>query len=128
MDMVAVKIDGNNFPLWEFQFRNFVKGKRLSSVLAGESKRPSVDAMKKQKEDWASSNAQVVTWLLASVDVQTMLSLRHFGTAHDMWRHICDTHSQANTSRIYELETSISSVSQGQRSQNWDFDRKIVAF
>ncbi|CAL1373295.1 unnamed protein product [Linum trigynum] len=114
-DTIATKFDGKNFPLWEFQFRNYIAGRKLTSVLMGESKAPGADSTQQQKDDWAALNAQVVTALLGSLDVQTALSLRRFETAHEMWKHICGTYSQANTSRLYELEMEMASLAQGDR-------------
>ncbi|CAL1400598.1 unnamed protein product [Linum trigynum] len=115
-DTIATKFDGSNFPLWEFQFRNYIAGRKLTSVLMGELKAPGVDATQQQKDDWAALNAQVVTALLGSLDVPTALSLRRFETAREMWRHICGTYSQANTSRLYELELEMAGLAQGDRN------------
>ncbi|CAL1409432.1 unnamed protein product [Linum trigynum] len=115
LDSVSIKFDGKNFPLWEFQFRNFVAGKRLLGVLTGATKAPGVDASDQAQADWAASNAQLITWLVGSVDVATGLSLRRYTTAAEMWAHITRTHSQNSVSRQFELEIEMGRLAQGDR-------------
>ncbi|CAN0874854.1 hypothetical protein LINGRAHAP2_LOCUS10497 [Linum grandiflorum] len=88
---------------------------RLLSILNGKTLKPNTDATAKARDDWAAGNAQLVTWLLASVDSATTLSLRRFASAAEMWKHICDTHSQTNSARQFELENEIALFCQGDR-------------
>ncbi|CAN0919057.1 hypothetical protein LINGRAHAP2_LOCUS31234 [Linum grandiflorum] len=112
-DMVSVRLTGKNFALWEFQYRIFVQGRRLLSILDGSKKKPTDAAPDKDKDDWAANNAQVITWILASMEPVIALSLQKFSTAHDMWKHLNELHSQTNTSRKFELEHDIARLQQG---------------
>ncbi|CAL1376492.1 unnamed protein product [Linum trigynum] len=111
-DAVVARFDGKNFPLWEFQFRTFVQGKRLLPLLLGTRPKPA-ESEAKEFADWEAENAQVITWLVACVDVPTGLSLRRFTTASAMWKHLCTTNCQANASRQFALETAIAGLAQG---------------
>ncbi|CAL1413089.1 unnamed protein product [Linum trigynum] len=82
---MSVRLTGRNFPLWEFQFRIFVQGRRMTGILDGTSSRPADDANDKEKADWETNNALVIFWILSSVDPGIALSLRGFSTTHSMW-------------------------------------------
>ncbi|CAI0551721.1 unnamed protein product [Linum tenue] len=112
-DLVSTKFDGKNFALWKFQFRNLVEGKRLLPILNGTSPKSADTAPEKEKADWATTNAQVVSMLASSVDVPTALGLHQFTTAHAMWTHIFKTYSQANASRQFDLEFVLAKLVQG---------------
>ncbi|CAL1389633.1 unnamed protein product [Linum trigynum] len=113
LDAAAIKFDGTNFTLWEFQFRTMIEGKRLLPILTGKWAKPSADAPDKDRDDWAAANAQVTHWLLAFVHIPTASGLRRFETAHDMWVHLCSVNSQYDASRQFELETQLASLAQG---------------
>ncbi|CAN0906247.1 hypothetical protein LINGRAHAP2_LOCUS24142 [Linum grandiflorum] len=115
LDALPARLDRKKFPLWEFQFRNLAAGKRLLAILLGDTHRPSADASTKNNEDWSACNAQLVSWLLASVDPATALSLHRFTAASEMWKHINDTYSQNNYARQFELEDEIALFNQGDR-------------
>ncbi|CAL1381895.1 unnamed protein product [Linum trigynum] len=113
MDTFTVRFDGKNFALWEFQFRLFVQGRRLSAILDGTAAEPGETATAKVKEDWAVNNAQVMGWILGSVDPSIALSLRSFTTAHAMWSHLTAFHSQSSASRKFDVELDIARLHQG---------------
>ncbi|CAL1380274.1 unnamed protein product [Linum trigynum] len=113
-DAALIRFDGKNFPLWEFQFRTFVQGKRLLPVLLGRKPKPP-ESDEKAFLDWEAENAQVINWLLGAVDVPTGLSLRRFESASDMWKHLVTTNCQANASCQFELELALSGLAQDDR-------------
>ncbi|CAL1359030.1 unnamed protein product [Linum trigynum] len=65
--------------------------------------------------DWHAANAQIIHWLVATVDIPTALSLRRFRTAHEMWSYICTTYSQNTASHQFEMEGEIARLAQGDR-------------
>ncbi|CAL1377844.1 unnamed protein product [Linum trigynum] len=74
----------------------------------GETKVPQAGAPAKDVEDWVASNAQLVMGILAFVDIPMALSLRRFGSAHEMWNYLHTTYSQNTASRQFDLEGEIS--------------------
>ncbi|CAN0840533.1 Retrovirus-related Pol polyprotein from transposon RE1 [Linum grandiflorum] len=115
LDVVSVRFNGKNFALWEFQFRVFVQGRRLLAILDGTSSEPASDATTKIKDDWAANNAQIISWLLSSVESGVALSLRGFTTAHEMWKHLTDLYTQTSASRKFDIEYEIAHLHQGDR-------------
>ncbi|CAL1358011.1 unnamed protein product [Linum trigynum] len=114
LDCVSVRFNGKNFALWELQFRLFVQGRRLSSILDGSKPEPDATASAQEREDWAVHNAQIMVWLLGSMDPSIALSLRGFSTAHAMWKHLSDIHSQVSSSRRFEIEIELARLHQGE--------------
>ncbi|CAL1412722.1 unnamed protein product [Linum trigynum] len=98
-NVVSAKLDGKNFPILKFQFQSYVSDRRLLIILLGQSLLATTINPEKDQDDWAASNAQLVSWLLGLVDVATCLSLHHFAFDHEMWAHIGCLHSQNNASR-----------------------------
>ncbi|CAN0925637.1 Transcription termination factor MTERF5, chloroplastic [Linum grandiflorum] len=115
VDAVSVKFTGKNFALWEFQFRVFVQGRRLLSILDGSTKEPIESATAKVKDDWEANNAQVISWILSSIDPGIALSLRGFTSASATWKHLTDLYTQTNASRKFDIEFEIASLQQGDR-------------
>ncbi|CAN0862518.1 Retrovirus-related Pol polyprotein from transposon TNT 1-94 [Linum grandiflorum] len=112
---VSVKFTGKNFALWEFQFRIFVQGRRLLSILDGSTKEPAEGATTKVKDDWEANNAQVMSWILSSIDPGIALSLRGFTSASAMWKHLTDLYTQTSASRKFNIKFEIVSLQQGDR-------------
>ncbi|CAN0921460.1 hypothetical protein LINGRAHAP2_LOCUS32606 [Linum grandiflorum] len=105
LDQFMARFDGKNFPLWEFQFSNYVRGKRLLPILDGTRKKPNASDAK-EFANWDADNAHVITWIIAYVDASTGLSLRRFETAVEMWTHLRNTYLQADSSRQLRLNTN----------------------
>ncbi|CAL1367505.1 unnamed protein product [Linum trigynum] len=114
-DLVSSRLNGRNFPLWEFQFRVFVEGKRLFPYLDGSAKKPLASADDKEQADWAANNAQVISWLSAAVEPNIALGLRSFATAHEMWTHIFALHSQQSASCQFEVSNALALLHQGDK-------------
>ncbi|KAL5763158.1 hypothetical protein ACOSP7_019422 [Xanthoceras sorbifolium] len=95
-ETISIKFNGRNFALWEFHFRVFVVGKGLSGFLDGSAKE---EGDEKAKSSWKTKNAQVITWVLNSVELDIALSLRSFKTTADIWNHLKGIYSQVNQSR-----------------------------
>ena len=111
-ESISVKFNGTNFALWEFQFRIFVEGKGYSGILDGSQKEEGTTEAKLQ---WKTKNAQVITWILNSVEPEITLSLRSFKTAATMWKHLQGFYSQVDQSRQFQLEYEIANINQEDR-------------
>lgn len=113
-ETLGLKFTGNNYASWEFQFRMFLKGKDLWGHVDGTSARHATDA--KEQTQWERFDAQIISWILASIESHMVNSLRSFGTAKQMWDHLKRIYHQDNTARRFQLELEINNFSQGNLS------------
>ena len=107
---VLIRFNGKNYSAWAFHFKIFVKGKDLWGH---------IDAPDKDKDEhskWEVKDAQIMTWILGSVESNIILNLRPFKTAAEMWNYLKKLYSQHNTARRFQLEHELASLQQGSLS------------
>lgn len=109
----CVRFTGKNYAAWEFQFKMFVKGKGLWGHVDGTSTAPADNAA---LTAWQTKDAQIITWILASVDPQMINNLRSFSTAKDMWDYLKRVYNQDNAAKRFQLELDIATYRQGSLS------------
>ena len=63
-------------------------------------------------EDWQSCNTMVLSWLINSMHVDVSSSIMYCETAREMWLELKHLFSQGNGSKIYNLQSGISHISQ----------------
>lgn len=84
-DAFLVRLSGKNYSAWAFHFQIFVKGKDLWGHIDGNTPIPTLDKDKdKEKTDrakWEVKDAQIMAWILSSVESNIVLNLRPFKTA-----------------------------------------------
>ncbi|KAF2285120.1 hypothetical protein GH714_037968 [Hevea brasiliensis] len=73
-----VRFTGKNYSAWEFQFQLFVTGKELWGHVDGSDPAPTDS---KELLQWNVKDAQVMTWILGSVDPLIVPNLRPYNTA-----------------------------------------------
>ena len=110
---LAIKFTGKNYATWEFQFRIFLKGKKLWSDIDGFSTAPENE---KELTKWVANDARIISWILASFEAHMVNNLRSFNTAKDMWDYLKRIYHQDNTVKRFQLQLEISSYSQGNLS------------
>ena len=81
LESFPIKFTGKNYCAWEFQFKLFVKGKELRGHIDGSNPAPH-DA--KALSKWEIKDAQVMTWILSSVEPHLVLNLRPYKTVAAM--------------------------------------------
>lgn len=111
--ILAIRFTGKNYATWAFQFKMFLKGKELWGHLDGSSPAP-IDS--NDLRQWEAKDAQIVSWILGSIEVHMVNNLRSFGTAKDMWEYLQRVYNQNNTARRFQLELDMSHYSQGNLS------------
>ncbi|XP_057430091.1 uncharacterized protein LOC130723151 [Lotus japonicus] len=109
----CVRFTGKNYGAWEFQFQMFVKGKGLWDDHVAQSTAP---AEKTALAAWQTKDAQVITWILASVEPHMINNLRAFSTAKDMWDYLKRIYNQDNVAKRFQLELDIANYRQGNLS------------
>jgi len=109
-DNLCVHFNGTNYSAWEFQFRMYVKGERLWGHLDDVSKAPTE---KVALEEWETKDAQIITWILSSIDPQMINNLRSFSTTKEMWNYLKCIYNQDNAAKRFQLELEITNYKQG---------------
>ena len=84
-DSFLVRFNGKNYSAREFQFKLFVKGKDLWGHIDGKKPAPTSpeDLAKREIKD-----AQIMTWILSSVEAHFILNLRPYKIAKEMWDYL----------------------------------------
>jgi len=113
VDTFLVRFNGKNYAAWEFQFKLFVKGKELWGHIDGKIPAPT-DATDLAK--WESKDAQIMTWILSSVEPNFILNLRPYNTAKDIWDYLKKVYHPANAAQRFQLEYEMANFTQGSLS------------
>ncbi|KAL3531299.1 hypothetical protein ACH5RR_010621 [Cinchona calisaya] len=62
---------------------------------------PDKDKEKDEHAKWEVKDAQIMAWILGSVDPNIILNLQPFKTAAEMWNYLKKLYSQHNTARRF---------------------------
>lgn len=109
-DALLIRFNGKNYSAWAFHFRIFVKSKDLWGPA------PREDKDKDELAKWEVKDAQIMAWILGSVESNIILNLRPFKTAAEMWNYLKNLYSQHNTARRFQLEHELATLQQGSLS------------
>ena len=82
----------------------FVKGKGLWDDHVHKSTAPTDNTA---LAAWQTKDAQVITWILASVESHMINNLRAFSTAKDMLDYLKRIYNQDNIAKRFQLELDI---------------------
>ncbi|KAG8385238.1 hypothetical protein BUALT_Bualt03G0021300 [Buddleja alternifolia] len=115
-EQFCVRFNGKNYSAWEFQFQIFVKGKELWGHLDGTN--PTLDREKEKEKyvKWEVKDAQIMSWILGSVDPSILLNLKPYKTSRQMWEYLKKVYNQTNTARRFQLELELGLLVQGNMS------------
>jgi len=107
-----IRFNGLNYSAWAFHFKIFVKGKELWGHVDGSN--PAPDKIKDidQHAKWEVKDAQVMAWILRSIEPNIILNLRSSQIAAQMWTYLKKIYSQQNTARRFQLEHELSTLQQ----------------
>lgn len=115
-DAFLIRFNGTNYSAWAFHFEIFVKGKDLWGHVDGRKPAPDKDIDQDGHAKWEVKDAQIMAWILGSVESNFILNLRPFKTAAGMWNHLKKLYSQTNTARRFQLEHELANLQQGSLS------------
>ncbi|RDX97521.1 hypothetical protein CR513_19702, partial [Mucuna pruriens] len=62
---------------------------------------------------WETRDAQIISWILASIEPQMVSNLRFFSTAKDMWDYLNTIYNQNHVAKRFQLELDIANCQQG---------------
>nr|KYP60095.1 Retrovirus-related Pol polyprotein from transposon TNT 1-94 [Cajanus cajan] len=91
----------------------FVKGKGMWGHIDGSSTVPTDNAA---LTAWETKDAQVISWILGSIEPQLVNNLRSFSTAKAMWDYLKQLYNQDNAAKRFQLELDIANYKQGDMS------------
>ncbi|KAF8395110.1 hypothetical protein HHK36_019051 [Tetracentron sinense] len=111
-DPFLVRFNGKNYSAWAFHFKIFVKGKDLWGHVDGSNPAPDKNKDKDQPAKWEVKDAQIMAWILGSVESNIILNLRPSKTAAEMWTYLKKLYSQHNTARWFQLEYDLANLQQ----------------
>ncbi|XP_031129028.1 uncharacterized protein LOC116030826 [Ipomoea triloba] len=109
-----VRFNGKNYSAWAFPFELFVKGKELWSHISDSA--PDKEKEKEKYAKWEVKDAQIMSWILGSVEPSILLSLKPYKTSRGMWDYLKNVYNQSNSARRFQLELELSQLSQGSMS------------
>ena len=92
----------------------YLKGKNLWSHVDGSDKgdsgaesSASAASAASAKAVWATKDAQIMSWILGSVEPNLILELRPHKSAKAMWDYLTLVYNQDNNARRFQLELGI---------------------
>ena len=95
-----VRFNGKNYSAWSFQFEILVKGKELWGFVDGTESAP--DSKEKEKlAKWKVKDAQIMSWILGSMEPSMILNLRPYKSSKDMWGYLKKVYNQSNAARRF---------------------------
>ncbi|KAG6760449.1 hypothetical protein POTOM_036971 [Populus tomentosa] len=105
-----------NYSAWAFQFQIFVKGKELWGHIAGTIPAPDSEQEKEKYVKWEVKDAQIMSWILGSMEHSMLLNLKPYKSSREMWDYLKKVYNQSNTARRFQLELELGQLSQGSMS------------
>nr|GMD03745.1 Retrovirus-related Pol polyprotein from transposon TNT 1-94 [Ipomoea batatas] len=111
-----VRLNGKNYSAWAFQFELFVKGKELWSHINGSDSAPDKEKEKEKYAKWEVKDAQIMSWILGSVEPSILINLKPYKTSRGMWDYLKKVYIQNNSARRFQLELELGQLSQGSMS------------
>lgn len=112
-----LKLTGHNYLAWSKAVELFVMGRGKDDYLYGHMQIPSsTDPLFRQ---WKTENAMIMSWLISSMTPEIAHNFILYTTAADIWKAAKELYSQTdNVAEIYELETQVNEIKQGEQSVN----------
>ena len=107
-----VRFNGKNYSAWSFQFEILVKGKELWGYVDGTIVAPDTKE-KEQLAKWKVKDAQLMSWILGSMEPSMILNLRPYKSSKDMWGYLKKVYNQSNAARRFQLELELGLLTQG---------------
>lgn len=100
-EVLLVRLNGKNYSAWAFHFEIFVTGKDSWGHVDGNTPAPDKNKDKVAHAKWIVKDAQVMPWVLGSVDPNIVLNLRPCKTAATMWNYLKKVYNKNNAARRF---------------------------
>ncbi|XP_012833154.1 PREDICTED: uncharacterized protein LOC105954028 [Erythranthe guttata] len=113
--LVPTKLNGSNYPSWSKSMIHALTAKNKISFIDGSIEPPS-EKNPTQYALWNQCNSMILSWFTHSVEPDLAKGVVHAKTARQVWEDFRDQFSQKNAPAIYQIQKSLSSLSQGTMS------------
>ncbi|KAJ3662741.1 hypothetical protein Zmor_007072 [Zophobas morio] len=104
MDKFAIaKFNGNDFAVWKFQMRAYLRYHELLDVVEGMKARPDSGGTSKEQEDWDRKDEKAQFALSCALETNVVRHIMNMKTAAEMWTRLVTIYEQKNKTSIHIL-------------------------
>ncbi|XP_004298166.1 PREDICTED: uncharacterized protein LOC101305751 [Fragaria vesca subsp. vesca] len=114
--LISKPLNGDNFSGWKRAMVRALNSKKKLGFVNGSIKAPSETADPNGYAIWSRCNDMVHSWIVNSCDPEIAESVTYYPTAYEVWEDLHERFSQANATRIFEIQRDINSLRQEQLS------------
>ncbi|KAM6557548.1 hypothetical protein CsatB_004567 [Cannabis sativa] len=112
--LVSTVLTGTNYQAWKRGITMALIAKNKIAFINGSLPRP--ETGNSSLNSWLRCNNMVMSWLVNSVSPEIAQSIMYFDLATDMWNDLADRFNEGNGPRIFQLQTQLTRLQQGDLS------------
>uniref|UniRef100_A0A2N9HI29 Retrotransposon Copia-like N-terminal domain-containing protein n=1 Tax=Fagus sylvatica TaxID=28930 RepID=A0A2N9HI29_FAGSY len=113
--LVSQPLVGDNYHTWSRSMVMALTAKNKVGFVNGLIEQPKDESLPAYNA-WVCCNTMVISWLLNSLSKEIASSVIYANTAREIWEDLKERFAQGNGPRIFEIQKSISTLSQDQSS------------
>jgi hypothetical protein len=113
--LVSQPLVGDNYHTWSRSMVMALTAKNKVGFVNGLIEQPKDESLPAYNA-WVRCNTMVISWLLNSLSKEIASSVIYANTAREIWEDLKERFAQGNGPRIFEIQKSISTLSQDQSS------------
>uniref|UniRef100_A0A2N9HIV2 Reverse transcriptase Ty1/copia-type domain-containing protein n=1 Tax=Fagus sylvatica TaxID=28930 RepID=A0A2N9HIV2_FAGSY len=113
--LVSQPLVGDNYHTWSRSMVMALTAKNKVGFVNGLIEQPKDESLPAYNA-WVRCNTMVISWLLNSLSKDIASSVIYANTAREIWDDLKERFAQGNGPRIFEIQKSISTLSQDQSS------------
>ena len=111
---LAVKLNGNNYPLWHKLMRISIGGRRANRHITGIPASSELET--KGYTEWEETDMIVFSWIVDNVETDTIVDFVHHQIIKSLWESLFVTFaSTSDRYLLYDLEEKVSKIVQGEQ-------------
>ena len=111
---LAVKLNGNNYPLWHKLMRISIGGRRANRHITGIPAPPELGT--KGYTEWEETDMIVFSWIVDNIETDIVVDFTHHQTTKALWESLFVTFaSTSDPYLLYDLEEKASKIVQGEQ-------------
>ncbi|KAF8387898.1 hypothetical protein HHK36_026560 [Tetracentron sinense] len=115
--LVSQQLTGDNYSSWKRAMEMALTAKNKIGFVNGSLPKPSDESDSDPLSfSWCRCNNMLLSWLLNSVSKEIAASIIYIDSAADIWMDLQDRFSHLNGPRVFQLQQTMSSLSQGNDS------------
>ncbi|KAM6569332.1 hypothetical protein CsatB_017317 [Cannabis sativa] len=112
--LVSTVLTGVNYQSWKRGIMMALAAKNKIAFIDGSIPRP--ESGNTLLPSWLRCNNMVMSWLVNSVSPEIAQSIMYFDQATDMWQDIAERFNEGNGPRVFQLQTQLTRLQQGDNS------------